>query len=60
MGTPAVTVIELTEDELRLVKNALHSFLNTFGHKEADIVHAIQHLLRRLAATSADVPAGST
>ena len=54
MSTPAVTVIELTDDELRLVKNALHTFLRTFGHEEAEIVHAVQHLLGRLAATSPD------
>ena len=29
--------IQLTEDELRLVHQALHAYLNDFGHEEADV-----------------------
>jgi hypothetical protein len=50
MTTPALTAIELTDDELRLVRNALHSFRNAFGHEEADVVHEIQHLMDKLPA----------
>ena len=54
MDTPAaMTVIELTDEEVRLVRNALRSFLSAFGHDEADIVHAVQHLLDKLAASQA-------
>ena len=40
--------IELTEDELRLVRSALHSYLEDFGHDEADILRAIKHVLAKL------------
>ena len=30
--------IELTNDELKLVRNALHSYLDDFGHEEADVL----------------------
>ena len=40
--------IELTNDELRLVRNALHSYLDDFGHEEADILRQIKELLDKL------------
>ena len=40
--------IELTDDELRLVRAALHSYLEDFGHKEADILRAIKEVLAKL------------
>lgn len=40
--------IELTEEELRLVRNALQSFLEDFGHEEADILRAIKQILAKL------------
>jgi hypothetical protein len=52
MNTAAMTVVELTEDEVRLLKNALYSFRSAFGHDEADMVHAVQRLLDKLAAAS--------
>jgi hypothetical protein len=42
------TTIELTPDELQLVHNALHSFLDDFGHEEADVIRRIQALLAKL------------
>ncbi len=53
MSTPAVTVVELTDEELRLVNSALHTFLSGFGHEEADIVHAVQRLLTKLSSAAA-------
>jgi hypothetical protein len=53
MTTPALTVVELTDDELRLVRNALHSFRTLFGHEEADVAHAIEHVLAKLPAATA-------
>lgn len=40
--------IELTEEELQLVRNALQSFLEDFGHDEADILRSIKHVLAKL------------
>lgn len=40
--------IELTEEELRLVRNALQSFLEDFGHEEGDILRAIKQILAKL------------
>jgi hypothetical protein len=40
--------IELTEEELRLVRNALQSFLEDFGHDEGDILRSIKQVLAKL------------
>lgn len=40
--------IELTEDELQLVRSALHSYLEDFGHDEADVLRAIKQVLAKL------------
>ena len=40
--------IELTDDELRLVRAALHSYLEDFGHEEADILRAIKEVVAKL------------
>jgi hypothetical protein len=40
--------LELTEEELRLVRNALQSFLEDFGHDEADILRSIKQVLAKL------------
>jgi hypothetical protein len=40
--------IELTDEELRLVRNALQSFLEDFGHEEADLLRAIKQILAKL------------
>ena len=40
--------IELTDDELRLVRSALHSYLEDFGHEEADVLRAIKAVLAKL------------
>jgi hypothetical protein len=42
--------IELTDAELSLLRNALLSFLDDFGHEEADVVARIQALLAKLSA----------
>jgi hypothetical protein len=44
----AVHTIELTEEELRLVRAALHSYLEDFGHDEADLLRAIKQVLAKL------------
>ena len=40
--------IELTDDELRLVHAALHSYLDDFGHNEADVLRELKALLAKL------------
>jgi hypothetical protein len=40
--------IDLTDEELRLIRNALHSYLDDFGHEEADILRQIKQLLEKL------------
>ncbi len=47
-----MTSIELNPGELRLVRNALHSFLDDFGHEEMDVVRQIQALLAKLPEES--------
>jgi hypothetical protein len=40
--------IELTDEELRLLQAALHSYLDDFGHDEADVLRQIKALLAKL------------
>ena len=40
--------IQLTDDELRLVHQALHAYLNDFGHEEADVLRALKALIAKL------------
>ncbi len=40
--------IELTDEELRLLHDSLHAYLNDFGHEEADILRRIKALLEKL------------
>jgi hypothetical protein len=42
--------IELTPEELRLVHAALQSYLDDFGHEEADVLREIKALLAKLPA----------
>lgn len=45
--------IELTEEELALVRNALHSYLDDFGHEEADVLRRVKGLLAKLPTDDA-------
>jgi hypothetical protein len=40
--------IELTEDELHLIQNALHAYLDDFGHEEADVLRRVKDLIAKL------------
>jgi hypothetical protein len=42
--------IELTDEELRLLRAALHAYLDDFGHEEADVLRAIKAILAKLPA----------
>jgi hypothetical protein len=43
-----MTTIELNADELKLLRAALHSYLDDFGHEEADVLRRIKELLAKL------------
>ena len=45
--------IELTDEELRLLQNALHAYLDDFGHEEADLLRRIKELLQKLQSVAA-------
>ncbi len=40
--------IELTDEDLRLLHAALHSYLDDFGHEEADLLREIKRLIAKL------------
>jgi hypothetical protein len=40
--------IELSDEELRLLHAALHSYLDDFGHEEADILRSVKALIAKL------------
>ena len=48
-----MSTIELTAEELQLLRAALHSFLDDFGHDEIDVVRRIQALLEKLPDANA-------
>ena len=41
-------MLELNDDDLRLLQAALHSYLDDFGHEEADVLRQIKELMARL------------
>lgn len=43
-----VTVLELTDAELRLLRNALEVYESAFGHEEADLIAEIKAMRSRL------------
>jgi hypothetical protein len=45
-----MTTIEVTDEELRLIRAALHAYLDDFGHEEADVLRAVKALLAKLPA----------
>ena len=45
--------IELTDEDLRLLHAALHSYLDDFGHEEADLLRRIKALIAKLPRSEA-------
>jgi hypothetical protein len=41
-------MIELSDEELRLLHAALHSYLDDFGHEEADILRSVKAVIAKL------------
>jgi hypothetical protein len=48
-----MTTIELDDDELKLLLSAVRSYLDDFGHEEADVLRRIKLLLAKLQAQAA-------
>jgi hypothetical protein len=40
--------IQLTHEELRLLQNALHAYLDDFGHEEAEVLRQVKALIAKL------------
>jgi hypothetical protein len=40
--------VELNDQELKLVRSALHAYLDDFGHEEADVLRKVKELLAKL------------
>jgi hypothetical protein len=49
--------IEFTHDELPLLRSALHSYLDDFGHEDVDVLEHLKAMLAKLPP--ADEPASS-
>jgi hypothetical protein len=45
-----MNAIELDDEELRLLREAVKTFLDDFGHEEQDIVNALRALLAKIDA----------
>jgi hypothetical protein len=50
-----MNVLELTDEELRLVRSALRSYLSDFSHDQADLLRAVKAIIAKLPQ-----PAGTT
>ena len=44
--------LELMDDELRILQAALHSYLDDFGHEEADVLRVAKALLAKLRGSA--------
>ena len=40
--------VELSDQELQLLHAALHSYLDDFGHEEADVLRLVKALIAKL------------
>jgi hypothetical protein len=40
--------IELSDEDLQLLHAALHSYLDDFGHEEADVLRRVKALIAKL------------
>jgi len=49
--------IELTDEELKIVVSALHSFMDDFGHEEMDVLRQIKAVLAKLPGQAPPPPA---
>ena len=47
-GMGRMPTLELTDEELRLVRSALTAYLEDFGHEEADILRQLKAIIAKL------------
>ena len=45
-----MNTLELEDEELKLLLAAVHSYLDDFGHEEADVLRRVKQLLAKLQA----------
>jgi hypothetical protein len=45
-------VLELTDEELKLLESAVRAYLSDFGHEEADMLRRVKQLLVKLQAAA--------
>jgi hypothetical protein len=43
-----MTTLQLDDEELKLLRHAMHAYLDDFGHEEADVLRQIKALLAKL------------
>ena len=48
-----MTTLELDDDELKLLLSAVRSYLDDFGHEEAELLRRIKLLLAKLQGQTA-------
>lgn len=48
-----MTTFELDDDELKLLVAAVRSYLDDFGHEEADLLRRVKQLLLKLQSQAA-------
>ncbi len=48
-----MNTLELSDEELRLLLAAVRSYLDDFGHEEADVLGSVKQLLVKLQALNA-------
>lgn len=53
LPTASTFSVELTSEDLRLIHNALRSYLSDYGHDEADVLHHIKAVIKKLEAETA-------
>ena len=46
--------LDLDDDELRLLVAAVRSYLDDFGHEEADVLRRVKQLLAKLQAEAVE------
>ena len=46
--------VHLSDAELALVRNAMQTYLRSFGHNEADVVEDVKRVIAKLATATED------
>ena len=49
-----MNTIHLTDAELEMTRHGMTAYLRSFGHDEADTMHAIKAVLAKLAAAESE------